>query len=757
MRNPKRRRPEEAPGGALELREQTVVDVNAAPAEAPSRGALQFYWDVARRQKWVLAISVVVCVAAAVTMSLLQPPRYQARASVEVLAFNDDMVSAGVVDPSASSAISADVQLYTQVEIFRSDAVLSRVVERLGLADQPGFAPDVEDPKERHRRVRAGLGRHLKVNPIRGTRLIELQFDAEDPQLAAEILNALIEESVNHQLLMRRHGSEYVRGWLTEEVEKLKKALHDAEARLHEHARRTGFLVGSEVQLTQTKLLDLQRQLSQATAERRRLQTRYAAAVSGPIEALAEAQEDRQLQDYKGRAGVLREKIANLQAMFTQDHPELKRAQAELREVNTLIEQEWARILMGIKSEFEAAKRHEELLSEEYVAQTRKMSSEAADAVKFEILQRDVEAQGELYKATAKKVKELALVAAPLVSEIRQVDMAEAPSAPYEPNLPMNTAFGLFAGLLLGFGVGVVRDRSDDSVRMPGELPEYADVPELGVIPETPGILKAVSQVRGTLVTADGKAPASPTVTGCNAWQQADPRLAESFRCARTTLMFTKREGKPPQLIVITSPSSGEGKTSVAVNLGIGLAEARQRVLLVDADLRRPNLHSFFLLGNGFFEAERTAGLSNLLRAGPTTPLLWESVQAAIQETEVANLYVLTAGNERANISELLHSPNTPVLLTMMRRHFDVILIDTPPVIEVFDARVLGKLADGVIIVLASRQTPRTDAVTARRLFAADGTPVLGTLLNRAKAEGGRYGGRYRYYYRHTATSGRGS
>lgn len=542
-----------------------------------------------------------------------------------------------------------------------------------------------------------------------------------------------------------------------QEVSELKEALERSEARLQEHARRTGFLVGNNVQLTQTKLLDLQRQLSDAEAERRRLQTRYAAAVSGPVEALAEAQEDQALQGYQARAGELREKIANLEAMFTQDHPELRRARAELREVNALIEKEWSRILTGIKSEFEAAKRHEKLLAEDYLKQTRKMSAEAADAVEFEILQRDVQTNGELYQATAKKARELALAAAPLASEIRAVDPAQAPVAPYRPNLPMNTAFGLFAGLLLGFGAGVVRDRSDDSVRMPGELAEYADVPELGVIPEAPGILKAVSETGLARVAPNGNRSAAEAMGGCNAWQQADPRLAESFRCARTTLMLSQRDGKPPQLIVITSPSSGEGKTSVAVNLAIGLAEARQRVLLVDADLRRPNLHSFFLLANGFFDPKKTAGLSNLLKAGPTTPLTWETVQRAIQETEISNLYVLTAGNERANVSDLLHSPNTPVLLTLMRRHFDAVLIDTPPVIEVFDARVLGKLADGVVIVLASGKTPRGDAITARRLFAVDGTPVLGTVLNRARADRGRYGGRYRYYYKHMATPGRGS
>lgn len=745
-------RREEAPNSIVP-RSSEGITVNASPAASGAQGLLQYYWAVAWRQKWIVSVSVIVCVAAAVTVSLMQTPRYEARSSVEILPFSDDMIAAGVVDPASAASVSADVQLWTQMEIFRSEAVLDRVIDRLGLEEKPEFASEeAEDPTRRRYRVRTALGRRLKVNPLRGTRLIELRFDAEDPELAAQVLNTLVDETIAHQLEMRRRGGYYVQQWLTEEVRELKEALQASERRLQAHARRTGFLVGAEVQLTQTKLLDLQRQLSAAEAERRRLQSRYAIAMTSPVDALAEAQEDRRLQDYQARAGELREQIANLQAMFTKDHPELRRARAELREVNALVDQERARILIGIKNEFEAAKRHEELLARDYLAQVKKMSAEAADAVEFEILQRDVETTGELYQATVKKAKDLSLAAAPLASEIRTVDLAQAPIAPYQPNVPMNTAFGLFAGLLLGFGAGVVRDRHDDSIGIPAELPEYADVPEIGVIPETPGILKAVAEPGDGGTGRAGKA-----LVPCNAWHQADPRLAESFRCARTTLMFSRRDGKAPQLIVVTSPSSGEGKTSVTVNLGIGLAEARQKVLLVDADLRRPNLHNFFLLGNGFFEPDKTPGLSNLLRAGPAARLSWDAVQGAIQETEISNLHVMTAGNERANVSELLHSPNTAVLLTVLRRHFDVVLIDTPPVIEVFDARVLGKLADGVVIVLASRQTPRADAAAARCLFASDETPVLGTVLNRARAEGGRYGGRYRYYYRNMTASKRES
>lgn len=348
-------------------------------------------------------------------------------------------------------------------------------------------------------------------------------------------------------------------------------------------------------------------------------------------------------------------------------------------------------------------------------------------------------------------------------NNIRVVDPAEPPRGPKGPRLFMNTALGLITGLFFGTLLVFVRENAnrsrqstDRTLYGPGEVSTYLGVPELGVIPSGTDELKQLQA--GAL---NGYAPkkrllrlfnhngfdgaADPGVVELMSWKQSPSRLAESFRSTVTSILFASQRGKGVETIVITSPIPGEGKTTTTTNLGISLARINQRVLLLDADIRRPQLHRIFRLDN-------SKGLTSLLREERVVEQ--NLVSLYIHKTEIPGLDVLPGGPRVDDAPDLLYSPRMLALLWRLRQDYDTILIDAPPVLPVADARVLGKLADAVILVFRAGKTDVNQALTAKHLFDKDGTPILGTILNDwDSADAGDGYGSYNYSYSNTEDS----
>jgi receptor protein-tyrosine kinase len=302
---------------------------------------------------------------------------------------------------------------------------------------------------------------------------------------------------------------------------------------------------------------------------------------------------------------------------------------------------------------------------------------------------------------------------------------------------------GLFAGGFFGIVFIFMHDRADRSIQAPGEASLYLDLPELGVIPSADAALsrtfayyrQARSAETSKTEKENGKGPVE-LVT----WQKKPSVLADSFRSTLASILYTGENGNRPRVIALTSASPQEGKTTVASNLALALAEIGRRVLLIDGDLRKPRLHEIFRASNVW-------GLSDLLE-GTKPP---EGLETMVVGTSYRDLYLLPAGSVSSSISNLLHSPRVVELLQRMRQQFDMVIIDTPPMLQMPDARVLGKLTDGVILVVRSARTAKETAAAAGQRLAEDGTRVLGTVLNewdpRTTSHAG-YGYGYRPYTR---------
>jgi capsular exopolysaccharide synthesis family protein len=310
----------------------------------------------------------------------------------------------------------------------------------------------------------------------------------------------------------------------------------------------------------------------------------------------------------------------------------------------------------------------------------------------------------------------------------------------------MNAAVGVFGGLFLGLGFVFFRESIDRRIHAPGEAQVYLNVTELGVT--TTADRMPSRQIAGTGWTNRFLALLPTT----NLTDQSEPLLpwnrdastsADCYRSIVTSMLFTGQNGDNPRVVVVTSPCQGDGKTTVASHLSCAVVEIGKTVLLIDGDLRRPRLHELFGLSNH-------QGLSHVLQTD--TPLDQKaSFQQLLHPTETSGLYIMPAGSVMANSASVFHSHRMSALLERLRGEFDMVIVDAPPVLPVPDARVLGRLADGIILVIRAGQTTIENAFIARQRFAEDGTRVLGTILNGWNPKAGRRYGYGGYYGPHRA------
>jgi capsular exopolysaccharide synthesis family protein len=372
------------------------------------------------------------------------------------------------------------------------------------------------------------------------------------------------------------------------------------------------------------------------------------------------------------------------------------------------------------------------------------MSEQAAKVAHYNILKREVDTNRQLYDSMLQNVQQAGMTSALGASNIRVVDSAVPPSRPYKPSVALNSALGLLAGAFFGIAFVVVQERADRSIQGPGDTALYLDVPELGAIPSAKAEQSRLfayyqnGKALGNKKSENGKPSPVELVTS----YKKPSLIADSFRATLTSILYSGENGDRPRVIVITSANPGEGKTTVASNLALALAEISQSVLtqsvlLIDGDMRRPRLHEIFGVPNRW-------GLTDLLD-GKTPP---NGCEGMVFKTGFRNLSLLPSGSTAINTAALLHSPRALELLNRMRGEFHTVIIDTPPVLHMPDARVLGRFSDGVVLVVRSAQTMRDAAVAANQRLAADGTRVIGTILNQwDPRQTNHYSGGYAYKY----------
>jgi len=747
----------------------TTAQAGPGPAAAfpPEPYGLFEYWQILGRHRNLILALALLSALAGFLISLPQKPLYRASTTIEIQGLNENFLNMRDVDPTAATAaFSPESYLETQVKILESESLADRVVARQRLHERPEFAKPGRDwsglerwlglpvarPLTPNQQARKRVQDSLKVKQSRTHRIVEVSTDAPDPNVAAELANALAEEFIQQNVEVRWNAAQRTGQWLANQLGDVKTRLVESEEKLQAYARANDLLFTSEKDsVAEVRLRQVQEELSRAQADRVLRQSRWEQAANAPAESLPEVLDSNTLRDYQTRLTDLRRQLAELRPQYKPAHYKVQRLEAQVGELEKALEKEQANILNRIGNEYQSAVRREDLLARAYETQAGQVSGEAARSIQYNTLKREVDTNRQLYDSMLHKVKEAGIASAIRASNIRVVDPASPPPAPYRPNAGLNAGLGLLGGLSFGVAVAVARDRADQrrrfadrSIKSPGDSPVYLRVPELGVIP-----CDSVDRLEQGRRWLPGPAPARQLTVDLRpdlndgvelATSLAKPSMvAESFRAALTSILFSAAGNGNPRILVVTSPAPGEGKTTTVSNLGIALAEISGRVLIVDGDMRRPRIHSVFGLSN-------QRGLADLLR--DETPMEHYPPQALGLETRIPGLYVLPSGQAGRSISHLLHSDRLPQLLSRLRHHFGMILIDTPPMLQISDARVLARAADSVILVLRAGQTTHDSALAARQRFAEDSAPVLGTILNNwDPSTDDRYPSGYYYNY----------
>lgn len=744
------------------------------------------YWRLLKRRRGTLVLFAFLGMLLGVLFTLPQASVYKARTALEIENMNSEFLNTKQVNPLAedngAQNVLTDVQ--TQMKILQSEQLVARVLDKL--REQGKLAPLLQGggrfaplrrllnipPKklDADYKLRKVAMDHLTVREIGQTRVVEALYKSNDPQFAADFCNTLATEYIQSNMEARWRMSERTGEWLTAQLEEMRVKLEKSEAALQDYAVKSGLLFtgtpnnpnNDKTNVSEERLREVQEELSKAQADRATAQSRYEMASNASPETVGEVLNDQELRDLLTKLTDLRRQRADLIAIYTPKHEKVKRIEAQIQPLEAEFNRERADIITRIKNDYDAAVRREKLLEADYKQQSGVVTDQAGKAIQYNILKREVDSNRTIYESIMQQVRETSVASAIRASNIRVVDTAFLPHDPDSPNLLLNMLVGFAAGLVLGIMTVIVRERADRTLQEPGDAQFWTNLPELGVIPSakldhgkfaygvhtagelgesrngSPGLLSKRDDLPLELVT----------------WNRKPSVVAEAFRTVLTSILFLGENGTRPKVLVLTSGNPGDGKTTAVSNLAIAAAEIRRKVLIIDADLRRPRLHELFGIPN-----ER--GLSSLLRSDA---LELDDLDEIVQPTSIPNVYVLTGGPPTPAAAHLLYSPGLPELLAKIRREYDMVFIDTPPSLHLTDARVLGRLADGVVFVARIGQTTKDVAIALSQRFGEDRTRVLGTILNDwdpNHSPKGYYGyqsgsARYAQYYAkyHAATDG---
>ena len=688
--------------------------VVAGPMQPVSHLSLSEIWRTIAKWWWLIAAIVVACVVAAVALSLLIQPEYRARAILEVNRDGVQVVQMGELQPMQMQDREF---ISTQAGLLRSRGLAERVARTLNLANNPNFVDQSIDRARRDAIAASFLQASVLVEPVRESRLIELIVESTDPQLAARIANAYSDNFIRSNLERRYEATSYARNFLEQRLGTVKARLEDTERQLVAYAQRQGIITlnvdsgsgesgRSEQPLDAASLIALNETLQQARAERIAAEQRSRQARGN--RSVTEVINNATIQELTQQRADLQAQYQEKSGLFQPDYPVMVQLRSRIQSLDNAIAQERRNVSTSLNSEYAAAVARENALQARVDSLKSGLLNLRERSIQYTILQREVDTNRALYDALLQRYKEVGVAGGVGTNAVSVVDQADVPMAPFKPNLPLNIALGLVAGLLFGFGAAFGLEWMDDSIKTPDDLTTKLGIASLGVIPATP---------KGASVQEDLK--------------DARSQVSEAYHSVRTALQFSTDHGVPKSLLV-TSTRAAEGKSSSALALAQTLASLGPSVLLIDADLRKPTFRAP--------RGERGSGLSAILTGS-------RDVKDAIHPTDQERLFLLPSGQIPPNPAELLASGRLQALLDEVSGTFDHVIVDGPPVLGLADAPLLAAACEGTLMVIEAAAIRRTAALNALNRLRSAGANVMGGLLTKFSATKSGYGYGYGYGY----------
>jgi polysaccharide biosynthesis transport protein len=714
---------------------------------------LRDYFRILMKRKWVALITLAV-IFGAVTVATLRSTRvYEAVGSIAIN--KSDPVPINFKDSGNPSEDYYDpTDLDTEVRILRSDLLALQVIRQLNL-DKPSAAPakagslplttDAFDANSQQ--TSAALGEFkgsLRVSLAPNTRVIEIGYRSPDKNLAARVVNTLASTYVEQNFKTRFESTMQASDWLSKQLVDLQMKVESSQEKLVQFQKAHNILGVDEKQnLTTVKLDELNRDLTSAEAYRMDKESVYRLVQSGDPDAVIAASsslssagsatggQSSMLEKLRGQQSELKMQAAQLGTQFGPAYPKVAQLNSQIKEIDSQIVAEMKKTVARLHGDYMAALQRENMLRAALDKQKQEANDLNESAIQYNLLKRDVDSNRTLYEGLLEKLKEAGVTASLRSNNFRIVDPARVPEAPTEPNIPRNLALALALGLSTGMGLVFVLEALDNTVRTPEQAQAISGLPSLGMIPLGSRMVSVSGSNKPQLAAGSSK-EAVELVTQV----RPQSKMAESYRALRTSLLLTSA-GTPPKVILITSALPQEGKTTTSINCAVVLAQKGSRVLLIDADLRRPGVHKTLGMGP-------CVGLSNVLTGSTVLQ------QAIVRSTILPSLFILPAGTPPPNPAELLASSNMHDILAELRHEYDHIVIDTPPTLSVTDAVIMSTRADAVVLVIRSGQTTRQALQRSRDLLAQVNARVSGVLLNAADLNSPDY----QYYYEYQGKYG---
>lgn len=754
----------EPSGRALE-RLRSAGLARAETLEMKESPPLLAYWRLLRKRRWTILTVFFVLFTVVLLGTVKQKPIYRANALLEIGKENPNILS---VQEFFQLDTVSDAYLETQYKILRSDSLARRVVDELRLDTLEEFAPggfrrDAKgasssasgqtftgdqadrDPKA-YQAARGRFRDRLGVDPVRRSRLVEIRFESQDPQLAARVVNALASHYIQQSLEVRWEATQKATEWLSQQLLQLKGRLEKSENELQTYAQEKGLLFlekdkGTSENIVNERLRQFQEELTRAQAARYEKESLYRLVQAGDYGALPGVTDNKLVQDLTVRLAELRREQALLGTTFTPDYPRVKQIQNQVDEIEAVLAREQRRAAQRITNDYLAAGRRESLVQQAFEEQRKQVNLIAGRSVQYNILKREVETNQQLYEGLLQRLKEAGVSAALKASSIRIVDAAEPPGRPARPSLVVNLALATMLGLGLGVGAAFLQEHLDNSLKTAEDVERFLGLPALAFIPAVESINGRRSHVYGlagqSKLPDGGMRDRSAVPTRAPHWYRIDSNakqcsaLGEAFRSLRTSVLLSTAD-RPPRTLLVSSSQPSEGKTTISINLAISLAQLGQRVLLIDGDMRRPSVRVALNL-------ESNLGLVSYL----TGQQDW---RAAVRPTGVAGLDAMVCGPVPPNPAELLSSERMRALLEEAKAEYQFVVVDSPPLLQVADSRILATLVEGVLLVVKGASTPRELAQRARSSARDVGASLLGVVLNNldVRANDDYY---YRYYH----------
>ncbi len=749
------------------------------------------YGRVVLKRKWILVTFAAVLVALAAILSFTRTPLYRATATLLIdepgasLLNIQDVLNAGAYYRSDYMG----TYFNTQLRLLTSRSLAERVAKKLNLgarpefraegASRPGFlarlksvitfrwlagrgrrasgsdepkAPPAQDYSSFAYAIQGGLS----IAPIPETRLVYVSYVSPHAALSADVVNALAEEFVSFSVETRYEATKQTSEFLTEQTALLREDLKRKEEDLQKYGQEKNLLYLSDNENTVVnKFADVNTALTTAQIERYAKESAYLELRSLKVDSLPESVSNPTIQALRTTYTQVKSDYAEKGRIYRPEYPEMVQLKARLDATRNTLQDEIRKAVDAAEADYRAALKNETSLQGLLDEQRGDVARMNKNAIFYHTLRTEVENMRTLLSTLVAKQNEIQVssqLGGLRTSNIKVVDRALVPSGPFTPNVRRNLLMALLAGLFGGLGLIFLVEYLDNTVKGPEDVEKLAGLPSLGIIPflsaeGTKRRSDTYGSNRSYGMEAEKPGEALPEVREIELINHLYPKfsISEDYRTVRTSILFSHADSTP-KTIAFTSTLPQEGKSATVSNLAVSFAQLEGKVLLVDADLRKPRLNKIFNLRN-------VSGLSSYL-AGKN------SFDEVVQKTSIDNVWTIPSGPHPPNPAELLNSKRMKELLAQAKDDFNVVLLDTPPVLAVIDPVIVCSLADSTVFVVRAGKTTRRSLLRAIEEVRKSKADIIGVVFNEVRI--GRQGigtpfyHYYQYEYESAGTGGSG-